>query len=324
MKVEGEPITDRAVADTCEVLPYTEAVKAQMERLERREWYEGEAKVVEDYYMVLDGKLVSVRDIVASFDEYVNEYGPDTLREAPLVSVRRRVIVDVEPKEYELEVKPGEKIEHKLVVSRSGPFKGTLHVEANYGKVSPLDLNVDDNFTKRQVTWTIEAPTEPGKYSYVLELVTEDGKRVASAKLSVVVGLGTVEKEWYEGVPPQGTEIEDMKLVIKQRDLRPLNVLKNRLATSVIAKNVNLNLSAKTIENREAKVNLEISDVKLDDVLAILTPIIERFGLAEIEEMNITLEIVPIDSRSFKMPTLSEEDLSALSKHKVEYKPVKK
>jgi hypothetical protein len=324
MKVEGEPITDRAVDDTCEVLPYTEAVKAQMERLERREWYEGEAKVVEDYYMVLDGKLVSVRDIVASFDEYVNEYGPDTLREAPLVSVRRRVIVDVTPKEYELEVKPGEKIEHKLVVSRSGPFKGTLHVEANYGEVSPSDLNVDERFTESPVTWTIEAPTEPGKYSYVLELVTEDGKRVASAKLSVVVGLGTVEKEWYEGVPPQGTEIEDMKLVIKQRDLRPLNVLKNRLATSVIAKNVNLNLNAKTIENREVKVNLEISNVKLDDVLAILTPIIERFGLAEIEEMNITLEIVPIDSRSFKMPTLSEDDLSALSKHKVEYKPVKK
>jgi hypothetical protein len=66
MKVEGEPITDKAVADTCEVLPYTEAVKAQMEGLEGREWYEGETKVVEDYYIVLEGKLVSVGDVVAS------------------------------------------------------------------------------------------------------------------------------------------------------------------------------------------------------------------------------------------------------------------
>jgi len=323
MKVEGEPITDRAVADTCEVLPYTEAVKAQMERLERREWYEGEAKVVEDYYMVLDGKLVSVRDIVASFDEYVNEYGPDTLREAPLVSVRRRIIVDVTPKEYELKVKPGEKIEHKLVVSRSGPFKGRLLVKADYGKVSPPDLDIDEQFTKSPVTWTIEAPTEPGKYSYVLKLETEDGKGVASAKLSVVVELGTVEKEWYEGVPPEGTEIEDMKLVIERRDLKPLSVLRNRLGTSVIVKNADLRLSAKTFENIESKVHLEISDVKLDDLLAILTTIIEKFTLAEIT-MGISLEIVPVDARSFKMPTLSEEELSALSRHKLEYKPVKK
>jgi len=323
IKVEGEPITDKAVADTCEVLPYAEAVKAQMERLERREWYEDKAKVVEDYYVVLDGKLVSVRDVVASFDEYVNEYGPDTLKEAPLVSVRRRVTVDVEPKEQELKVKPGEEIQHKLAIKRSGPFKGKLHVKADYGEVNPTVLDVDENFTDGLVTWTIKAPTEPGKYSYVLELATENGERVASANLSVVVELGTVEREWYEGVPPEGTEIEDMKLVIEVRDLKPLSVLWNRLGASVIAKNVNLRLSAKTIENIESKINLEISDAKLDDLLAILTTIIGRFGLAEIT-MSIGLEIVPIDGRSFKMPALSEEELSILSKHKVVYKPVKK
>jgi len=319
MKVEGEPITDKAVADTCEVLPYTEAVKAQMEGLEGREWYEGETKVVEDYYIVLEGKLVSVGDVVASF----NEYDPSILREASLVRLVRRVIVDVKPREHELRVKPGEEIQHKLVIRRSGPFKGTLRVKIDYGEVNPSVLNVDERFTEGLVTWTIKAPTEPGKYSYVLELVTEDGKRVASAKLSVVVELGIVEREWYEGVPPEGTEIEDMKLVIEVRDLKPLSVLRNRLGTSVIAKNVNLELSAKMMENRESKVNLEISNVKLDDVLAILPFILERFGLAEIM-MRISLEIVPIDGRSFKMPTLSEEELSTLSKHKVVYKPVKR
>jgi hypothetical protein len=290
-----------------------------MEGLEGREWYEGETKVVEDYYIVLEGKLVSVGDVVASF----NEYDPSILREASLVRLVRRVIVDVEPREHELKVKPGEEIQHKLVIRRSGPFKGTLRVKIDYGEVNPSVLNVDERFTEGLVTWTIKAPTEPGKYSYVLELVTEDGKRVASAKLGVVVELGIVEGEWYEGVPPEGTEIEDMKLVIEVRDLKPLSVLRNRLGTSVIAKNVNLELSAKMMENRESKVNLEISNVKLDDVLAILPFIIERFGLAEIM-MKISLEIVPIDGRSFKMPTLSEEELSTLSKHKVVYKPVKR
>ena len=318
MKVEGEPIMDKAVTDTCEVLPYTEAVKAQMERLERREWDEGETKVVEDYYIVLEGKLVSVRDVVASF----NEYDPSILREAPLVRLVRRVIVDVEPREHEFRVKPGEEIQHKLVIRRSGPFKGTLRVKADYGEVNPSVLNVDERFTEGLVTWTIKAPIEPGKYSHVLELATEDGKRVASAKLSVVVELGIIEREWYEGIPPEGTEIEDMKLVIEVRDLKPLSVLRNRLGTSVITKNVNLELNAK-MENRESKINLEISNVKLDDVLAILPFIIERFGLAEIM-MRISLEIVPIDSGSFKMPTLSEEELSTLSKHKVMYKPVKR
>jgi len=318
MKVEGEPITNK-VADTCEVLPYTEAVKVQMEGLERREWDKGETKVVEDHYIVLEGKLVSVRDIVASF----NEHDPSILREASLVRLLRRVIVDVEPREHELRVKPGEEIQHKLVIRRSGPFKGTLRVKIDYGEVNPSVLNIDERFTEGQVTWTIKAPTEPGKYSHVLELATEDGKRVASAKLSVVVELGTDGREWYEGVPPEGTEIEDMKLVIEVRDLKPLSVLKNRLGTSVIAKNVNLELGVKVMENRESKVNLEINDVKLDDVLAILPFIIERFGLAEIM-MRISLEIVPIDSGSFKMPTLSEEELSTLSKHKVVYKPVKR
>ncbi|MCC6057133.1 MAG: ATP-binding protein, partial [Desulfurococcaceae archaeon] len=316
-RVEGEPITSKAVADNCEVLPYVEALKDQMKGLEGRERYEGGVKIVEDYYIVLDKKLVSVKNVLESF----KEYDPVVLKEAPLVKLVRRVVVDIEPREHVVMAKPGEEIQHKLVIKRSGPFRGVLRIRTSYGEVQPSFISIDERFTEGLVIWTLKVPTEPGSYSYVIELVVEDGRIIASARLNVVVEI--IEREWYEGVPSEGTEVEIMKVHIDGRDLKPLNVLRNRLGASTIVRGMSLELSFAMRKDRVSRLSLSMNDVGLDDVAAIVLSIVTRFGLGEVTA-RIDLEIAPAEGRGFKMPALSKEELDALSKHKIIYKPVKK
>jgi predicted AAA+ superfamily ATPase len=316
-RVEGEPITSKAVADNCEVLPYVEALKDQMKGLEGREWYEGGVKIVEDYYIVLDKKLVSVKNVLESFEEY----DPVVLKETPLVKLVRRVVVDIEPREHVVRARPGEEIQHKLVIKRSGPFRGVLRIRTSYGEVQPSTISIDERFTEGLVTWTLKVPTEPGSHSYVIELVAEDGRTIASARLNVVVEI--IGREWYEGVPPEGTEVEIMKVHIDGRDLKPLNVLRSKLGASTIVRGMSLELSFAMRKDRVSRLSLSMNDVGLDDVAAIVLSIVTRFGLGEITA-RIDLEIAPAEGRGFKMPALSKEELDALSKHKIMYKPVKK
>jgi predicted AAA+ superfamily ATPase len=316
-RVEGEPITSKAVADNCEVLPYVEALKDQMKGLEGREWYEGVVKIVEDYYIVLDKKLVSVKNVLESF----KEYDPVVLKEAPLVKLVRRVVVDIEPREHVVRARPGEEIQHKLVIKRSGPFRGVLRIRTSYGEAQPSFISIDERFTEGLVIWTLKVPTKPGSYSYVIELVVEDGRIIASARLNVVVEI--IEREWYEGVPSEGTEVEIMKVHIDGRDLKPLNVLRNRLGTSTIVRGMSLELSFAMRKDRVSRLSLSMNDVGLDDVAAVVSSIVTRFGLGEVTA-RIDLEIAPAEGRGFKMPALSKEELDALSKHKIIYKPVKK
>jgi predicted AAA+ superfamily ATPase len=316
-RVEGEPITSKAVADNCEVLPYVEALKDQMKGLEGRERYEGVVKIVEDYYIVLDKKLVSVKNVLESF----KEYDPVVLKEAPLVKLVRRVVVDIEPREHVVMAKPGEEIQHKLVIKRSGPFRGVLRIRTSYGEVQPSFISIDERFTEGLVIWTLKVPTKPGSYSYVIELVAEDGRTIASARLNVVVEI--IEREWYEGVPSEGTEVEIMKVHIDGRDLKPLNVLRNRLGASTIVRGMSLELSFAMRKDRVSRLSLSMNDVGLDDVVAVVSSIVTRFGLGEVTA-RIDLEIAPAEGRGFKMLALSKEELDALSKHKIIYKPVKK
>ena len=319
-KVEGEPITGKEVADDCEVLPYKEALMSQMSGLERREREEGEAKIVEDYYVIYENKFVSIKDVVTSLDRY-NSDTLNALREAPLVKLSKKIIIDVEPSEHELNVRPGKEVKHVLVIKRSGPFSGRLHTKADYGEVNPANFNVDESFTESPVIWTIKAPTEPGNYNYVLQLLTEDDRRVASAKLIVVVEPEGFGRELYEGVPPVGTQIELMRVIIEGKDLKPIGLLKNKLEASVVVKDVKLELSAETVQNKKSNVSLEMDDVSLDDALAILIRVFERFGLAKVTT-KISLEISPNKDKSFKMPALTEEEQKVLSQHKIIYKPM--
>jgi len=316
-RVEGEPITSKAVTDVCEALPYVEALKAQMEGLKGREWYEGGVKIVEDYHIVLEKKLVNVKNVLESF----KEYDPEVLKEAPLVKLVRRVVVDIEPREHVVRARPGEEIQHKLVIKRSGPFRGVLRIRTSYGEAQPSAISIDERFTEGLVTWTLKVPTEPGSHSYVIELVAEDGRTIASARLNVVVEI--IGREWYEGVPPEGTEVEVMKVHIDGRDLKPLNVLRSRLGASTIVRGMSLELSFAMRKDRVSRLSLSMNDVGLDDVAAVVPSIVTRFGLGEVT-VRIDLEIAPAEGRGFKMPALSKEELDALSKHKIMYKPVKK
>jgi len=313
-KVEGEPITSKAVADACEVLPYAEALKAQLEGLKGREWYEGEAKLVEEYYMVLEGKLISIRDILAEFEKY----DVDVLREASLVKLIRRIIIDVEPKEHVVMVRPGAEVKHRLVVRRRGPFRGVIRVRVSHGEVEPNTISVDEGFTECLVMWTLRAPSEAGSYSYVLELVAEDGRVLATATLNVIVQR--IGIEWCEGIPPEGSGIEIMRISIEGRDLRPLNILKNRLGSSVIVRELSFEMSSAMKKDRVSKTSLRMSDVSLDDILAVLSSIVTRFGLGEVVA-KAYLEVVPAEGREFRVPALAKEEVEALLKHKISYRP---
>jgi len=314
---EGEYVGSKAITDDCEVLPYIDALKAQMESLRRREWVEGDARYVEDYYVVLDGKLVSVKDVLSNFENY----DPDVLREASLVKLVKRVTIYIDPSKLEWRARPGEEVEWKLIVRKSGPFKGVLRVDVDYGDAEPKIINVDERFTEGILRWAITAPKEPKGYSYVLKLVAEDGTVVASAKADVVVEI-VGREEWVRGVPPEGTEVEAIRVVVEGRDLKPLDVLKNKLGKLTVVHEASFELSRALRKDKVSRVSIVMSDVGLDELLAVVLNVVSRFGLGEVTTRT-SLKLAAADGKSFKMPTLSSEEVKALMKHEIWYKRAK-
>jgi len=319
VRSEGEIVMGKAVGDECEVLPYVEALRTQMENLKGREWTEGNVKFVEEYYIVLEGKLIGIREVLNNF----SNYDPDVLRDAPLVRLIKSIIIDIEPKEHVFRVKPEEEVRYNLIIKRSGPFRGVLHVKTGYGKAEPSIINVDEKFTEGLVIWIIKAPKEPGNYSYVLELVTEDDRVIASARANIVVEVERIDRDWFEGVPPEDTEIEVMEVMIKGRELRPFNALRNRLGNSVVVHEISFEMSSAIRKEKVSMIKLSMSNVSLDDAVAIISNVIQRFGLGEINA-ETKLVLLPINGRSLKIPALSREEIESLSKHRIRYKPIKK
>lgn len=319
---EGKYIGSKAIANECEVLLYVDALRAQMESLRGREWVEGGAKYIEDYYIILEGKkLVRVSDVLSDFENY----DPEVLREAPLVKLVKKVVVyleHLEPAKSRLSVKSGEEVEYKVVVRRSGPFKGVLRVDVDNGYAEPKSINADESFTEGLIKWVVKAPSEPGTYSYELKLITEEGTLAASTRIDVFVEA-EIEKEFIEGVPPEGVEIESMRISIEGRDLKPLNVLRGRLGGLVTVREASFEMSCAMKKDKVSTVSISMSNVGLDDLLAIILNVMQRFGLGEVTS-KMSLGLVSVDGKSFKMPMLSNEEIDTLSKHRVLYKPIKK
>jgi predicted AAA+ superfamily ATPase len=314
-RATGEVLQASTVADGCEVLPVAEALRKQMEGLKSREVFEGNVKRVEEYYLVYEGRLVNVKDVLREFDKYPVE----VLVDAPLVKVVRRVVVDVEPRERTLYVEPEQEVQHKVVVSRSGPFRGVVRVKVDAGTVEPGTITIDEKFTTAPIVWTLRAPREPGTYSYVLSLVAEDGRVLATARISVIVRerreIGLVE-----GLPQEGTPLRTLSIVVEGRDLRPVKVLRDRLGKSVAVAGMSLDMSITVSERRRSQVTVTMSNVDLEDVLTIATGVLGRFSLGEVR-MRLELSLVPADRGDFRMPKLSGEEIEALSKCKVRYEP---
>jgi len=311
----GESVSGKAVDDACEVLPAIEALKNQMERLEGREVVEGAVKKVEEYYLVYEGKLINVKDVLKHFDRYPVE----ALLEAPLVKMIRRVIVEIEPKEREYYVEPERKIQHKLIVKRSGPFKGIIRVNVDVGKAEPNEIMVDERFTSGFVTWVIEAPREPGRYSHTLSLVSEDGRTLATSRIDLHVRRLVIELEEEEGIPSEDVPIERMTVAVEGRDLRPIRILRDRLGGVARVDDMEFDLSVALTEQWKSKVYISMSNVGLDDVIAVITNIIQRFSLGEVKA-SLKLTLVPVEGKGFRMPKLSNDEKDVLSKCKVRYR----
>jgi predicted AAA+ superfamily ATPase len=314
-RATGEVLQASTVADVCEVLPVAEALRRQMEGLESKEVIEGNVKKVEEYCLVYEGRLVNVKDVLREFDKYPVE----ALVDAPLVKVVRRVIVDVEPKDHTLCVEPEQEVQHKVVVSRSGPFVGAVRVKVDAGSVEPTTVSIDEKFTTASLVWTLRAPREPGTYSYVLSLVAEDGRVLATARIGVIVRRRE-EVGVVEGLPQEGTLLRTLSIAVEGRDLKPVKVLRDRLGKSVVVARMSLDMSITVSEQRRSQVAISMSNVDLEDVLTIATGILGRFSLGEVR-MRLELSLVPADRKSFGMPKLSREDIEDLSRCKVRYEP---
>jgi len=315
-KAIGEIVSGKAVDDECEVLPAVEALKNQIERLKEREIVEGTVKKVEEYYLVYEGKLVNVKDVLRDFDKYPIE----ALLEAPLVKMTRRMVVEIEPKEHRYDAEPEQEIQHRLIVKRSGPFKGVIRINVDVGKAEPNLITIDEKFTNGFVTWIIKAPKEPGRYSCTLSLVSEDGRILSTSRVNLLVrGL---EEEEQEGIPLEGIFVERMTIVVEGRDLRPIKILRDRMGGIIRVDDMVFNLSVALTKQRESRINISMSNVGLDDVMAVATNIIQRFSLGEVKA-SLELTLVPIEGKGFRMPKLSNDEIDVLSKYRVRYRIAK-
>jgi len=100
-------------------------------------------------------------------------------------------------------------------------------------------------------------------------------------------------------------------------------VLRGRLGGLVTVREASFEMSCAMKKDKVSTVSISMSNVGLDDLLAIILNVMQRFGLGEVTS-KMSLGLVSVDGKSFKMPMLSNEEIDTLSKHRVLYKPIKK
>ena len=316
--VEGWPLQGKNISNECEVLPQIDALKQQMELL-RQEMMKLEKAITTErtrYYLVYEGKLIPIEDVLRDFDKY----SPESLIEAPLVKRKEKLIIRVEPEVFLLrDVDPERELQHIVRIEKIGPFEGRVFIRVDNGVIEPSEIEIDKKFTSRQLSWTLKAPKDPGEHILTLKVESEDGKILATAKLALIVKREKIPPEGEPGLPPEETLVKklEFRLESDRIELRPVKILVDKLRGFVKAENAEVNLVIGREKYREVRVRIEMSNVSLDDFFAITTNTLSRFATVDKlslgeAKLAINLVLLPLEGSSFKMPKLSDEEVKVL------------
>ena len=310
---EGEAVV--TLDDNDEALPWRTALQEQMKSLKKQERIEEGKRRIEDYVIKIDDKEISVEEILKNIDKFDLEQ----LRVAPILKIIRTVAVKLEPSKPLTEVKPGEPASIEIYVTRIGPYIGEIELKPSAGKVDKRKLKTDETFTREKISWIVEeTPQQPGDYTYTLEAIDAHGSRLDVANIVIRV-LGE-KVGWIEGIPPAGTKIEELEVQIEaELSVKPLDILKKRLGGAALVSEASFKLVMKTEEEgREPTVILNTNNVQIEDVITLVTAILNRFQLLK-ATASLNVRMKTAKGEYFTMPELTEEEKKALQQHKIKY-----
>jgi predicted AAA+ superfamily ATPase len=309
---EGETVV--TLDDGDEILPWRIALQEQMKALKKREFTEGRERKIEEYVIKIDGKEISVEEILSNIEKFDLEQ----LRVAPIIKVIKTVSIKFELTKSLVEVKPGEPASIEIHVIRIGPYIGEILLKPSAGKIDKEKLKINDAFTKEKITWTIdETPQQSGEYSYTLEATDPQGTTLDVARVLIRV-LGE-KLGWMKGTPPSGTRIEELEISVEEKfSVKPLDILRRRLSGAAMVSGANFKIVMKIEDGRESSVALNVNNVQIDDVLTLIMAVINRFQLLK-AAASLSLSLKPAKGEYFTMPDITEDEKKALEEHKIRY-----
>ena len=311
-RAEGQAVK---VEEGCVVLPWMEALKAQMQRLKRRETVEDGVPVIIDYVVKIDGELKTVEEVLQNLDRYDLE----KLRLAPVAERRRRIMVETRLEPAEVVCSPGDSVDVRAELSGLGPFEGEVLLEPSEGRVSRQSVYVKPGITE-EVVWTLKAPEKGGVHSFVLTVKDDSGRVLGSATLTlrvreVVKGLG-----WVPRVPSPGARFGGLRVRLEKPNFRPLSILRNRLGGDAVASEMRLSLKVRDIVGRPSSIDLRAEGITLDDALSLVATPAHRFQ-QRIEEFRLEMTLVSPSERPLTFPDIPEAERRELEGC-LEYLPV--
>jgi len=307
---EGESVV--ALDDGDEVLPWKIALVEQMKALKRREFIEEGVRKVEEYVVRVDGRDLTVEEVLNNLEKFDLEQ----LRVAPIVKAVKTMTVKLEVARQVIEAKPGELVSTDIYVARIGPYVGEVLLRPSTGKVDKEKLKIDEAFTKERVTWTIDAPQQTGDYPFTLEVVDLQGASLDVAKVLVRV---LKEPGWIRGVPPKGAKVGELEVKVEEKfSLKPLDLLKRKLEGVAVVSSAGFRVTMEAEEGRESSIELSMNNIKIDDAIAMVLAVLNRFQLF-VRRSSLSLRLRPVKGDFFTMPEMTEDERKSLEEHKVSY-----
>ncbi|MEM4911137.1 MAG: DUF499 domain-containing protein [Nanopusillaceae archaeon] len=309
---EGETINSLNESD--EVLPWRIALEEQLRRLKRREFMEKGEKRIEEYIVRLSSGDKSTEEVV----ENIDSFNLEVLRVAPIVKVTRTVSVKIDFEKPVIEVKPGEPVYLKAHIVRMGRYVGEVFLKPSDGSLDRDKFTIDDGFTREKFTWFIDkAPDKPGDHVFSIKIVDSKGSTLGEAKLTVRV-LG--EKiGWIEGIPSSGLRLIEMELFSGEKSsIRAIDVLKRKFSGVTIVSRASFNISAETDERMVSNVSLDVQNIQIEDLIALVYSILSRFQFSKVTaSLNINLK--PFKKEYFTIPELTEDERKILGECRIRY-----
>jgi predicted AAA+ superfamily ATPase len=298
-----------------EVLPWRIALVEQMRMLKKRELLEEGVRKVEEYVIKVADKETPVEEVISDTEKFDLEL----LRVAPIFKVIKIAAVKLEVDKPIIELKPGELFSKEIYVTRIGPYRGEILLKPSVGKVDKNKLKIDESFTKEKIIWTIdEVPKQAGEYSYVVEAKDHKGVTLDTAKIVIRI-LGEAPG-WIEGIPPAGTKIEGLEVIIdgEKFTLKPLDIFKKRLSGVAIVSKANFNMGMKIVEEEKSSIELNINNIQIDDALSLIMAVINKLQLFK-TTVSLRFSLKPVKGEYFVMPEITDDERKALSEYKVRY-----
>ncbi|MEM4620505.1 MAG: DUF499 domain-containing protein, partial [Desulfurococcaceae archaeon] len=308
---EGE--TSISLKESDEVLPWRMALEEQLRKLRRREFVERGEKRVEEYVVRLSIGDKSTEEVV----ENIGSFNLELLRVAPIVKITRTVSVKIEFEKPVVEVKPGEPIYLEAYISRIGRYVGEISLEPSNGSLDRNKFIIDDGFTREKITWFIsKAPDKPGDHVFSIKILDSKGSTLGEAKLTVRV---LEEIRWIEGVPHSGLKLREMELFSGEKlSIKPLDVLNKKLSGVAIVSKASFNISAETEERMVSNVSLDVQNIQIEDLIALIRSILNRFPLLKTTG-SINVNLKPYKKEYFTIPELTEDEKKVLGECRIRY-----